>query len=142
MRFVAIGLNPRGISCVVEDRTVPQGDQSGLLVDPLWQTKESPPELPVGRRTVDEPVQDADVSPTGTAWRVVSLPPAQGFDMHRTDTLDYDVVLSGEITLSLEEGAVTLLPGDMVAIPGVRHSWRAGPEGCVFAVMMVGLPPV
>ena len=142
MRFVAVGLNPQGLSCIVKDRTVLEGDRGDLLVDLLWQTKETPPELPVDRRTVDEPAQDADVSPTGTAWRVVGLPPAQGFDMHRTDTLDYDVVLSGEITLSLEEGAATLLPGDMVSVPGVRHSWRAGPEGCVFAVMMVGLPPV
>jgi mannose-6-phosphate isomerase-like protein (cupin superfamily) len=45
--------------------------------------------------------------------------------MHTTDTVDIDVVLSGEICLQLDDGAeVRLCPGDCVIQNGTRHAWR------------------
>lgn len=45
--------------------------------------------------------------------------------MHRTDTIDYDIVIDGEITLDLDDGEVrTLCRGDLVVQHGVRHAWR------------------
>jgi len=45
--------------------------------------------------------------------------------MHRTRTVDYDIVLDGEIWLELDDGAETLLrPGDIVVQCGTRHAWR------------------
>ena len=45
--------------------------------------------------------------------------------MHRTATMDYDVVLKGTIGLELDNGAeVTLKPGDIVVQNGTRHRWR------------------
>ena len=43
--------------------------------------------------------------------------------MHRTETLDYAVVLEGEITLVLDEEDVLLRPGDVVIQRGTDHSW-------------------
>jgi mannose-6-phosphate isomerase-like protein (cupin superfamily) len=59
---------------------------------------------------------------------------------HQTDTVDFDVVLSGEVWLELDGGAeVRLGPGDCVIQNGTRHAWhnRAN-EPCVMAVAMVG----
>ena len=45
--------------------------------------------------------------------------------MHTTDTVDLDLVLSGEMDLELDDGAeVHLRPGDCVVQNGTRHAWR------------------
>lgn len=60
--------------------------------------------------------------------------------MHTTDTIDYVIVLSGEIWLELDDGAeVHLKPGDCVVQNGTRHAWRnRGSDPCVMAGVMVG----
>jgi mannose-6-phosphate isomerase-like protein (cupin superfamily) len=60
--------------------------------------------------------------------------------MHTTDTIDYDLVISGEITLELDDGEqVVLGPGDAVVQNGTRHRWRNhGTEPCVIAVVLIG----
>lgn len=43
--------------------------------------------------------------------------------MHRTETIDYAVVLSGEITMLLDESEVTLKQGDVLIQRGTNHAW-------------------
>jgi quercetin dioxygenase-like cupin family protein len=58
--------------------------------------------------------------------------------MHTTDTVDFEVVLSGEVVLELDDGAeVTLRAGDTVVQNGTRHAWRN--RGDVPAVIAVGI---
>lgn len=60
--------------------------------------------------------------------------------MHTTATVDFDVVVSGEVWLELDEGAeVRLKAGDCVVQNGTRHAWhnRSG-ENCVIAACLVG----
>ena len=60
--------------------------------------------------------------------------------MHSTPTIDYGVVVAGDVELGLEDGSVRLSrQGDSVVVNGVEHSWLAGPNGCVIATVMVGL---
>jgi len=60
--------------------------------------------------------------------------------MHTTDTVDFDVVVSGECWLELDDGAEVLLKaGDCVVQNGTRHAWRnRSSENCVIAVTLVG----
>ena len=60
--------------------------------------------------------------------------------MHTTDTIDFEVILSGELILELDDGAERLLkPGDTVVQNGTRHRWRnPGNTPAVMAVFMVG----
>jgi mannose-6-phosphate isomerase-like protein (cupin superfamily) len=60
--------------------------------------------------------------------------------MHTTDTVDFDVVLSGEVYLELDDGAEVLLkPGDCVIQNGTRHAWHnRSSEDCVVAVALLG----
>jgi len=60
--------------------------------------------------------------------------------MHTTDTIDYGIVISGEIDLELDDGAeVHLKPGDCVVQNGTRHAWRnRGSEPCAVAFVMIG----
>lgn len=60
--------------------------------------------------------------------------------MHTTDTVDMEVILSGEVTLILADGQEKSLgPGDTVVQNGTRHVWRVrGDKPCLMAVFMVG----
>jgi mannose-6-phosphate isomerase-like protein (cupin superfamily) len=60
--------------------------------------------------------------------------------MHTTDTVDLEVILSGEVVLELDDGQERRLgPGDTVVQNGTRHRWRnPGPEPCVMAIVMLG----
>ena len=60
--------------------------------------------------------------------------------MHATDTVDFDVVVSGEVYLELDDGSEVLLKaGDCVVQNGTRHAWHnRSQENCVIAVALVG----
>jgi hypothetical protein len=60
--------------------------------------------------------------------------------MHVTDTIDYGIVLTGEIWLDLGDGApLHMKQGDCVVQQGTRHAWRNHTsETCVMAFIMVG----
>ena len=62
--------------------------------------------------------------------------------MHTTDSVDFDVVLSGEVWLELDDGAeVHLRAGDCVVMNGARHAWRNRSQApCTIAVVLVGAP--
>jgi mannose-6-phosphate isomerase-like protein (cupin superfamily) len=60
--------------------------------------------------------------------------------MHTTDTIDFEVVVSGEVVLELDDGAEKVLrPGDTVVQNGTRHRWsNRGSEPAVVAVILLG----
>lgn len=60
--------------------------------------------------------------------------------MHTTATMDFEVIVSGTVTLELDDGAtVTLHPGDTVVQNGTRHRWsNAGTDPAVLAVFICG----
>lgn len=60
--------------------------------------------------------------------------------MHTTDTIDFDVIVSGEVYLELDDGAEVLLrAGDCVIQNGTRHAWHnRSSEKCVISVALVG----
>jgi mannose-6-phosphate isomerase-like protein (cupin superfamily) len=60
--------------------------------------------------------------------------------MHATDTVDFGYIVSGRVTLELDDGAtVDLGPGDTVIQNGTRHAWRnPHDEPCVIVVALVG----
>ena len=63
--------------------------------------------------------------------------------MHKTATVDYIVVISGEIYAIVEEGEVLLKPGDVFIQRGTNHSWSVrGDEPCIIAAILVSAAPV
>ncbi|KAK7190200.1 hypothetical protein DPSP01_006732 [Paraphaeosphaeria sporulosa] len=64
------------------------------------------------------------VNSTGTVLRIVDCPPQSTSPMHRTVSLDYGIVLIGEVDLLLDSGEVrTMKPGDMAIQRGTMHAW-------------------
>ena len=82
-----------------------------------------------------DPSFDADIYGVEAARNLPGLIEAfepDGGGMHRTDTIDYGVVLNGEVWLELDDGAeVRLTQGDVVVQGGARHAWRNKSESDV-----------
>jgi quercetin dioxygenase-like cupin family protein len=138
MQHVVTGLGPDGRSTVLDRRDLSSSPGDHVVVERVWTTEALPPHLSQSLETQGEPA-DIGVPQVGSSWLIVKWPPGADAYLHRSDTLDYDCVLSGQVTLVLEDGEVELHAGDSVVIPGVLHGWRAGPEGCVSSAVVLGL---
>lgn len=65
------------------------------------------------------------------------------FWFHRTDSLDYAVVLEGEITLLVDEGEATLGPGDVVVQRATSHAWsNRTNQTARMLFVLIGTPPL
>lgn len=79
----------------------------------------------------------------GSVVRILRLEPGSGKFMHRTETLDYAILLSGSCELELDDGeTVQITAGDIVVQRGTMHSWvNSGTEPCVFAFVLLDAAP-
>jgi len=81
--------------------------------------------------------------PDGTIFRVVEYQPGVAPRMHRTETIDYAVVISGEIEMRLDIGTVRLRAGDVLVQQATIHDWiNTGREPCRVAFVLVPTKPV
>ena len=79
----------------------------------------------------------------GTVFRVVSFGPGVTPRNHRTDSIDYATVLSGEIDMQLDDTSVHLKAGDLLVQRGTIHNWvNKGTAPCVIAFVQLAAKPV
>ena len=63
--------------------------------------------------------------------------------MHRTRSLDYAIVLSGEIWAIMDDGETRLVGGDMLVQRGTNHAWaNRSDEPCIIAFVLIDAKPV
>jgi len=85
----------------------------------------------------------ATTDPNGTVFRIVEYGPGVAPRNHRTESIDYAVVLAGEIDMELEGETVRLRAGDVLVQRGTVHNWvNNGTEPCVIALVLVAAKPV
>jgi quercetin dioxygenase-like cupin family protein len=79
----------------------------------------------------------------GTVFRVIEFAPGVASRVHRTDSIDYAVVMSGEIDMELDDSMVHLRAGDVLVQRGTIHNWiNRGTEPCVMAFVLIDAKPV
>jgi quercetin dioxygenase-like cupin family protein len=79
----------------------------------------------------------------GTVFRVVEFGPGVARRNHRTDSIDYAVVVSGELDMELDDSVVHLKAGDVLVQRGTIHNWvNRGTEPCVIAFVLIDAKPV
>jgi len=80
----------------------------------------------------------------GHVCRVVEFAPGGTKFMHRTETLDYAILLSGECDLELDDGKIVhMKQGDICVQRGTMHAWvPTGPAPAVFAFILIDADPV
>ena len=131
---------------------------SGLVSTLLWVTEETPANI-CGE--ADRSAREIGVPPParGSVFRVVDFPPEQGersreavlremgvapsggarhHAMHRTRSIDYAVVIEGEIDMLLEDSEVHLRAGDVLVQQGTDHAWvNRGTAPCRIAFVLI-----
>ena len=79
----------------------------------------------------------------GTVFRVVSFGPGVSPRNHRTDSIDYAVVISGEIDMELDGETVHLKAGDVLVQRGTIHNWvNKGTAPCIIAFVLIAAKAV
>ena len=78
----------------------------------------------------------------GTVFRIAQYAPGVAPRRHRTESIDYAVVISGGIHMQLDEAEVHLKAGDALVQCGTIHNWvNRGSEPCVIAFVLVDAEP-
>ena len=166
VRRLVTGHRPDGRSTVLIDGPAPNIKQrkAGNASNLLWVTDESPAEV---SGAADRAAREIGVPPPrrGTVFRIAEFPPGVGGEVrdneallrdfgigadvkrghaprhpaiHRTRTIDYVVVLEGEIDLLLDDRDVRLKAGDVVVQQGSNHAWiNRGAATCRLAMVFV-----
>ena len=132
-RRIVTGHDAAGTSVVLSDGPVPvsrQIPEDGVAFHEVWNTSGAPAPITAAEST--EPTErELAVPPParGTKIRINEFSPGHlneaGLQspVHRTETVDYGIVLEGEITLVLDDSEVTLGAGDIVVQRGTDHAW-------------------
>lgn len=114
--------------------TDPADRESGVappLTGSIFRIVEFPPEESRGAASSEEVLREMGVSAGGEAPRHPG--------MHRTPSIDYALVLKGEIDMLLDDSEVHLKAGDVVVQQGTNHAWaNRGREPCQIAFILIG----
>jgi mannose-6-phosphate isomerase-like protein (cupin superfamily) len=167
IRRIVTGLDADNKAVVLFDSRLPLAARpSGVASANLWITDASPPALsftpddparrPIGISPPDngstfrvvefpphDPAAEAKLAPDFLMKEIGDKAPARGVKvthpyMHRTRTIDYAVVLSGEIDMMLDETSVHLKPGDTVVQQATNHAWiNRGTEPCRILFVLI-----
>jgi len=141
-RRVVTGHDERGVSVVASDGPVPvvRTAPDGALFCEIWGTATTP--APVAAAEPDPTLDALTVPPppNGTKIRINVFPPGAVSPVHRTQSVDYGIVLDGEVVLVLDDSETTLRPGDVVVQRGTSHRWenRAGATARMAFILIDG----
>ena len=172
VRRVLTGHDGEGKSVFIADGPAPNvkemASMPGLALTDLWETGAAPASNAGDQDAAERPVR-LEPPKNGTLLRIVEFPPdsawRQGADakeafksigaghakdrassdpmMHKTSTVDYIIVLKGEIYAIMEKGEKLLKAGDILVQRGTNHSWSVrGNEPCIVAAILVSAKPV
>ena len=154
VRRLVVANDQNGAGVITSDETlaaVSRGIGKGVTGTELWSTNAMPVDNSVEadeaqRRGYIKVYNEYNYvgNGRGTTFRITEWAPGHPRFTHRTQTIDYDVVLQGEIDLELEQGEVVhLKTGDVVILRGCTHTWiNRGLVPAVTAFVLIDATPV
>jgi naringenin degradation protein FdeH len=97
----------------------------GTVSTLIWSTDRTPTEIAVGEGIEDLGARIIGTAPpaNGTRFAVIDFPPGNVPRMHRTETIDYVIVLEGEIEMDMDNSTVKMKAGDVMVQRGTNHAW-------------------
>jgi len=140
IRRILTGHDAQGRSLVAEDNLIesaPGKMQAAIQIANFWINESLPPVL-----HGPDPAKGAfPMLPSngGAIFRIIELAPGTAPHMHKTETIDYIVVLAGELTMLLDDGAeVTMKPYDVMIQRATVHGWaNRGNAPARFATVVI-----
>lgn len=145
VRRIVTGHNKAGRAIFKSDdllpvKPIPSGDAAFSLV---WTTATVPAD---NNDEIDGRSREAGLTLNqGSVIRIVDMLPGGTSPMHRTNSIDYGIVLSGEVELELDDGVVTTAgPGDIIVQRGTMHLWRnrSATDVCRIVFVLIEAKPV
>ena len=143
VRRVVTGHDEQGRAVVMIDeiaKNLPSA-RPGFVAATVWSTDTIPADNS-GRE--DRGARKVGTTlPGGTIFRVVEFMPGVAARVHRTDSIDYTVIISGEIVMEIDGSEVQLNAGDVFVQRGTIHNWvNRSDKPCVMALVLVDARPV
>jgi quercetin dioxygenase-like cupin family protein len=138
VRRIVTGHHANGKAKVLIDETVTnvKVGRPGAIVHAIWTSEGFP--------VNNDGDADAGARPVGTTLengivcRVVRFEPGVQERNHRTDSLDYAIVLDGEIDMELDDETVHVKAGDVLVQRGTIHNWiNRGPNPCTICFVLI-----
>ena len=142
VRRVVTGHDTNGRAVVKIDEVSKNifSDRPGATACVVWTTESFPVD---NTGDADEGLRKVGTTlKNGTVFRVVEFGPGVAPRNHRTDSIDYAVVVSGEIDMELEDSVVHLNAGDVLVQRGTIHNWvNRGSKFCVITFILIDAKP-
>jgi quercetin dioxygenase-like cupin family protein len=127
IRRVVTGHDGNNVAKVLIDApaTNAKSPQPGLVSTMMWCTEGSPAAMPTGDHPEDMGARILGTAPPakGTRFAVIDIPPGNEPHMHRTETIDYVIVMEGEIEMDMDLSTLKLKAGDILIQRGTNHAW-------------------
>lgn len=148
-RRIVTGHDAAGVARVLSDDPATAGVErgAGQVTRVIWSTDETPAALPLGVDVPEMGGRNSFPSGSGTRFNIIDFPPDNVVRMHRTESIDYVIVLAGEIDMDLDEGTVRMKAGDVMIQRATNHAWvnrSAAPARVAFvlvAAQPLGISP-
>jgi len=139
IRRVVTGHDEDGKAVVVfDDESKYQSSRRpNMMRQLIWNTNELP--IKIDENGEDNGSRDIGTTiPGGSVCRVIEYLPGVTPRNHRTDSIDYAFVMSGEIDMEMDETIVHLKAGDVLVQRATIHNWvNNGTEPCVIAFVLI-----
>ena len=167
IRRVVTGHDENGVAKVVMDSNatciLQRPNRPGVTLTNLWQHNTTPPPMETNEDPVTGPLI-LHPPENGAVFRIVQFDPedpevlakldgpsafaemgaganvvvgARHPFMHRTDSIDYSIILTGEIYMLMDDEDILLKAGDVVIQQGTNHAWsNRGTEPCQIAFVL------
>jgi quercetin dioxygenase-like cupin family protein len=127
IRRVITGHDAKGVAKVLRDDVATNVKPSthGARSTLVWCSDQMPVDIAVGETIEDMGARILGTAPppNGTRFCVIDFPAGAPGRMHRTETIDYVLVLAGEIEMDMDNSTVKLKAGDILIQRGTNHSW-------------------
>jgi quercetin dioxygenase-like cupin family protein len=143
IRRVVTGHDANGRAVIAIDETCRnvQSRRPGHQSCMVWSTGSFPTDNATDEDGGARQVVTTD--PNGTVFRIIEYGPGVSPRNHRTDSIDYAIVMSGEIDMEVDGAEVHLRQGDVVVQRGTIHNWiNRGSDPCTIAFVLVAAKPV
>jgi quercetin dioxygenase-like cupin family protein len=118
--------------------------REGVASTLMWCSDQMPVDIAVGENAEDMGARILGTAPpaNGSRFIVMEFAPGVVSEMHRTETIDYIIVLSGEIEMDMDDSTVKLHTGDVMVQRGTNHAWanRSKEPARLAIVLMDGKP--
>ena len=98
---------------------------AGTVSTLIWSTDRTPADIAIGEGVEDFGARIIGTAPpaNGTRFAIIDFPPGNQARMHRTETIDYVIVLEGEIEMDMDDSTVKMKAGDVMVQRGTNHAW-------------------